>query len=636
MNIPKNVLVALNDLVAMPPARGQPTTSFNRFEYFASNGSWTGVIRVSSTDAWVVFPLVGINGTGPDVPIDALESCRDWLPNLALTQGFRESLPSHIPEQEWDFLYSESYVAQRSTNEFALCIRSHPCLLVAALLNDAGDPPNPISQDWKNQIDRIDPTCSFITPAETFTTEEGILLPFSDSIQSWAASISLTRQLTAVPDQAAIHDIRWPWQSTSPAPSDLAYPAIKSRVEPELPWTASIRTDSFSSKHGKLASQKRASSPRLTQHPLLMAITLATVLILASVAWTTFSKPTHEKLSSKPSRSSGTETSLQNSVDTLQQPSNPSELGSEVTESETIAGVQELSILPGISDFTQAPAESHESQTIDTLLSQLNPKQSGVYHLSSMTPATIIADALSVGSSSTLEEPATEMPADPSLANTGQLSDAILAASDAKSDESSINPNLDNEVDRPLEHTFRVDTASHKNQFSIGRRVQARAYICQLALSLSEGLVVEPSESIAIDGTNKASWKIAIEDEEPELMLVITSKPGSRWQLIANLGVRENSTSIPVLLGPNDAQNVNNRLVDYYRWLTNSIATLEIAKANLRTKSRVDYFGEIKKLEGQQRDVERAIQRWKAISKLSHSFYESNKISVKLILPANP
>ena len=188
-----------------------------------------------------------------------------------------------------------------------------------------------------------------------------------------------------------------------------------------------------------------------------------------------------------------------------------------------------------------------------------------------------------------------------------------------------------NQDGMPLEKILATDSFNKKELIFIGHRVQPKQCRCEVKLKLSKELVVEPTEQVSIAGVDKASWKIAMEDEEPELILEISSKPGSRWQISTAVGLRVTSASVPIMLSARDAQTVCNRLIDYHQWISNSIAALENAKANLRSKSRIDFFGEIKKLERQQRDVDKAIAQWKTIARLSHLFFDGNEVHLTFI-----
>jgi hypothetical protein len=114
------------------------------------------------------------------------------------------------------------------------------------------------------------------------------------------------------------------------------------------------------------------------------------------------------------------------------------------------------------------------------------------------------------------------------------------------------------------------------------------------------------------------------------LMLEIRSKPGNRWNHTILVGMRPSLNEPVVLIAPRDAQNVGNRLVQYIQWIDNSILTLQSAKANVRGRSPIDFFGEIKKLERQRREAEQAIERWKVVERLSHQFYTENQIQIRM------
>ena len=134
----------------------------------------------------------------------------------------------------------------------------------------------------------------------------------------------------------------------------------------------------------------------------------------------------------------------------------------------------------------------------------------------------------------------------------------------------------------------------------------------------------------------KASWRIAIEDEDPELVVEIWSKPGARWQVITTVGLRESPGVTPIWIGPREAQNVGNRLIDYRQWIINAIETLRIARSNTRGRSSIDFAGEIKNLERQEREAEKAINRWKVIARLSHFFFDSNEIRLQFTAIEKP
>jgi len=69
----------------------------------------------------------------------------------------------------------------------------------------------------------------------------------------------------------------------------------------------------------------------------------------------------------------------------------------------------------------------------------------------------------------------------------------------------------------------------------------------------------------------------------------------------------------------NEAQGIRSRSVG-------AILKLQTAKANLLDRSRIDFYGEIKKLEKQRREAEKAIEQWKVIERQSHFFMTTIKL----------
>lgn len=187
-----------------------------------------------------------------------------------------------------------------------------------------------------------------------------------------------------------------------------------------------------------------------------------------------------------------------------------------------------------------------------------------------------------------------------------------------------------------LERPLKFQAAKGRETVAVGAFVLTNACRCEIELKVSENVVIEPMEIVTIEGIGKASWKIAIEDEDPELIVEISSKPGARWQLVSCVWLREVRGAVPILIGPRQAQYVGNRLVAYHQWINASLETLRNARSNSRGRSNIDFPGEIKKLERQDREAEKAIERWKVIARLSHYFFDSNEIRIQFTAIEKP
>ncbi|MFY8202459.1 MAG: hypothetical protein ACOVLE_17425, partial [Pirellula staleyi] len=248
---------------------------------------------------------------------------------------------------------------------------------------------------------------------------------------------------------------------------------------------------------------------------------------------------------------------------------------------------QELTTLDGFSGKAAELSSATEADTLDSLLSQLQPTSSSKFNLGSMNASSIISDALKSGSvPNNVPNSDGSTPFGEKFAT---LEDNNIVEGDNKDDPSQVAKDVLNQGElnqvelnqegMPLEKILTTDSFNKKELIFIGHRVQPKQCRCEVKLKLSKELVVEPTEQVFIEGVDKASWKIAMEDEEPELILEISSKPGSRWQISTAVGLRVTSASVPIMLSPRDAQTVCNRLIDYHQWISKSIVALENAKA---------------------------------------------------------
>ena len=323
--------------------------------------------------------------------------------------------------------------------------------------------------------------------------------------------------------------------------------------------------------------------------------------------------------------------SKQSSKEPTTAPSNETTNQQELT-SEPDLKTPELTTFQSMDALTGPDQEFTGPDTADSLLAQLQPSQSNVFSLESLDSNKVISQALASTNPTVIEDADT-------IAVEPFLSDPLSILSDEKrnpiDEPSEITPAESDLTAAPdgsilIEQTVIIDSSQKKIATVIGKPVLPKQCHVEIELKLAKEFVVEPSEPVTIEGEGKAIWRIAIEDEEPELILEISSKPGSKWQSTFILGLRASVDSPPIRFAPRDAQTVGNRLVQYIQWIDSSIVTLQTAKANLRGRSRIDFYGEIKKLEKQRREAEKAIEQWKVIERLSHLFYDDNQVVVRL------
>ena len=616
MMVPEHVLLALNNLLSNDDTGSKaPPERFGRV-YSTVNGRSTCFIRSKDFVDWMAVPFSENRDSKTDGTLD-------WHQNSCLADEFRKSRKIGESSEIVEKLFGDTLVLQRDSNENVLCIPLERFQLVAALLHDYGQPPLIVTQDWMNQLNSMKLVNASAHPAETFVTEDGILVPISDSIQQWLDATSIALEPRRFRNSVQSDEVNWPWHAsqpqTEPTQTSTKQPnthQASTRLATEsLPWLAENNSP-INSLMGPVAVRNKRSKRTYSSQRVMIAIATIGVLLLGSTVWL-FSGSS----SKREANSNGTNTSKK---------SNP-----KATESSVIQSVENLSLnnattddqelmtIDDITDMAKGASSNLESETVDTLLAKLQPTELNSFRLSSgvFNPSSIISDALSGVRNTTSNDTSAEDTNDPDRDDNDPIPIENNAAPDGT---------------LSFEKTISIDASPKKETIVIGSRVSPKLSRCVIELRVSKNLVVEPTGPVTLEGIDKATWKIAIEDEEPELIVEISSKPGTRWQLNAVVGLRETSTASPVIFAPRDAQNVGNRLVDYNQWINNSIAVLQNAKANQTSRSRIDFYGEIKKLERQQRELEKAIGQWKIIAKLSHLFYDDNELQAKLTIGDPP
>ncbi len=625
---PDHVLHALSDLLSKNQSTSPPSPDIFRSIFETGNGRWSCLIRAPNSVDWFVRPLLqNQESLRVNSQTRAAESS-NWVEIQALAN---ESLDLPIDGESPAFpplrdLLSQSCIVQRGPDESILCVRCESLLLVAGLLQEAGPPPNPVVQDWKKQLASMNRISSSLSPAETFVTEDGELVPLPESIGKWSTAHFHAEHSPSLAAHWEMKRSRWPW-STSPA-------SLTQRTEDAatqgVAWLNSPDTI-----HVPAVSQQRNPKKRKASQHAIIGTAVAGTLGFGTLVWMSGIASQLGEADRSAMTAKEFEIAKDLIIDTV--------TSSTVESPELSSDDQEITTLDGFSGKAEELSPATETDTLESLLSQLQPTSSSKFNLGSMNASSIISDALKSGSvPNNVPNSDSSTPFGiPFGEKIATLDDNNIVEGDHEDDPSQVakdvlnqgelNQDVLNQEGMPLEKILTTDSFNKKEIIFIGHRVQPKLCRCEVKLKLSKELVVEPTEQIFIEGVGKASWKIAMEDEEPELILEISSKPGSRWQISTAVGLRVTSASEPIMLSPRDAQTVCNRLIDYHQWISNSIVALENAKANERSKSRIDFYGEIKKLERQQRDVDKAIAQWKTIARLSHLFFDGNEVHLTFI-----
>lgn len=545
---------------------------------------------------------------------NAQNNSLNWDNDADLTQDLRTHLASALAtesiDQDLSELVCRSLVvfkrSRRNIHEVAVACLMEGFNLVASMLNKAGPPPAVVIKDWQNQLYAFSFSSKnkHAPTACTFVDANGVLIPLFFAMQTWAERHSMVPSIWSPTEDTSSHRIAWPWVA---------------RISPTA--TPLVSIDSFKRK------PSRPSRPPRIALLALSAIAILGIGTMVAVFSSSKAKPPQPReLAASPEQT--------NHVQPQDRPPEPS-LQTDLAPLPATES-PELTTIEGIDAITSPNQELPSTEAADSLLAQLQPNRSSDFSLATLDSKAVISDALGLSNKKSYDPPRS-INGDAPLVDSPPGSLPLL--SDDKQSpteepvevtpaEKDVSTSLDGTLS--IDQTFVVDTSRKKMATVVGKSVLPKQCRTEIEIKLAKDFVVEPSQSVTIEGEGEAIWRIALEDEEPELVLVISSKPGGKWQTAFALGLRMDAQSPPMLFAPRDAQTVGNRLMQFIQWIDTAIVQLEAAKAASRGRSPIDYYGEIKKLNKERRVAEKAIDQWKVIERLSHLFFDDNQVAMKL------
>ena len=596
--IPEQLLLALTKLLSGIAPQDQNGQSLQRTCFRIAESDWCCFLEQTGYDPWFFRPFSPVycnsavifdDFDAVDLPWSINQQLSEQVQNLVHVMG---QCRFDVPSDDICVIYRESFGN-------VLGVRCKNLKLVATTLIAWGKPPESVIRDWQNQLDSLKEQPTRPSTAETLVTEDGLLIPLTDLLNQIDVRVRAKFEGRTdfgnppIRQAASFFCLAPDWPDrTTPLESDCGFSfAVLKSDQNEL-----VRT----------LPRKRKSNLKM----LSIGSATAIISILALTFW----------LLSPVTRSP--EGLVATSVDpkALATSPNLSDEATAINDSKEVE-LQELVIA---TDINRSISESLQTDlTVEALIAQLRPSNERSPTLDNLSLTSIISEALSPTGK------------DLTTISTDEIAGSEIEVAEA-SDTKALDTVLSERGTVSLERPLRIQTAITKETVTIGKPVLVKECRCEIELKLTEKLVVEPSERVTIEGASKASWKIAIEDEEPELVFEIASKPGSKWQLIAAVGLREGSGTIPMLFGPREAQIVGNRLIDYRQQISSTIETLRTLRSNSRGRSNFDFPGEIKKLERLEKEAEKAIDRWKVIARLSHFFFDGNEVQIQFIAVAKP
>ncbi|HUP81485.1 MAG TPA: hypothetical protein VM260_23240 [Pirellula sp.] len=595
--IPDRLLLALTELLSGNAAQDQNGQSLKCSCFKITESNWCCFLEQTGNDPWFFCPFDHIDCDSAVILDDFDAVDMPWSINRQLSEQVQDLVRAmgysrlDLPSNEICVIYCKSFGN-------VLGVRCNNLKLVATTLLTWGKPPVSVILDWQNQLDSLKEQPTRPSTAETLVTEDGLLIPLTELLNQIDGKVRAKFEgRTAfgnppIREAASLFRLAPGWPDrTTPMVSDYGFSlAVLKCDQNELAGTL---------------PRKRKSHVKM--------------LCIGSVAAIIFIPALTIRLLSPL-------TSLEELVATSSDPKalTPTpDLSDEATAINDPKEV-ELQELVITTDVNRSISESLQPDlTIEALLAQLRPSNERSSTLDNLSLSSIISETLSPTGKVLPTIPTDELAVNEiEVAGASETKDLVTVLSERGT--------------ILLERPLRIRSAITKETVTIGKPVLVKECRCEIELKLTEKLVVEPTEKVTIEGASKASWKIAIEDEEPELVFEIASKPGSKWQLTAAVGLRERSGTIPIWLGPREAQFVGSRLIDYRQQIRSAIETLRKLRSHSRGGSNFDFPGEIKKLERHEKEAEKAIDRWKVIARLSHFFFDGNEVQIQFTAIGKP
>ncbi|XZE18121.1 hypothetical protein SH449x_003405 [Pirellulaceae bacterium SH449] len=547
----------------------------------------------------------------------------------------------------------------------ALAARHPASQPLVALLKRGGTPPESIQRDWRKQLAKFGANPPNI--CRVLCQPDGLLavIPEWEPAVLKSSSKSPGKLGPGVDAKiiaerfASWTNVTWPWQQTNkkmeqptpkaspstPAKQDreqgsmhnpVIKPVLDTRKGTTRPQTikpAAAETTSKSQSIKPQSKRDRVSSKRepVSQRRLLVTGAIAGSIVLASViAWASWpSGKNNPQVSSKP---------------VAEEPLEP-EKGAESAAAESDEDSMET--LEVSSDLELAELSSSDSfASLDSLTSGLDSfaalegKLESVVKLDELDTSNIIARSLQ-------PKPGEAAPSEADSTPMAQASELGLAMSDELEGETATAGEGDktdeNIVDDGIAPTEfrrkdRLTAASKRERVNFGFNVPPKEAGWSVQLDVDEpfpkSFVFAPDDVTSMVGPGKASWVLGLEDEEPELIVEMTVKPGRRWELLWQVGYRETRAAPARLIGPDDARRVLSQLVSAKSFVGRMLLQNQAAR-DARLRGPIDLTEQRRQLERQDREIEQAINRWKTIDEISGIVFRQTQISFDAVPGTN-
>lgn len=189
-------------------------------------------------------------------------------------------------------------------------------------------------------------------------------------------------------------------------------------------------------------------------------------------------------------------------------------------------------------------------------------------------------------------------------------------------------------VSEGIQRSFVIRGGVEQHRIGTGTTVVASRATCQASLLLEElsdqGVTLTPAEPCSLAGNSTQQWVFALEDESPELVIELVSQPARRWELWIKTGVREHRTAPIFPLHQEQASRSVEYLANVLKWSRTERERLQITIDSGHTRGPDSPWQRRRNLQKLEKELERSLDAWKVIERLSLLFLDHAKLEIVL------
>ncbi|MFZ4082573.1 MAG: hypothetical protein ACOYKN_15180 [Pirellula sp.] len=179
-----------------------------------------------------------------------------------------------------------------------------------------------------------------------------------------------------------------------------------------------------------------------------------------------------------------------------------------------------------------------------------------------------------------------------------------------------------------------VSQSFQKKEFRVGRGFSTKKAKGIFTLNLDKGLEdklhINGALAQELVGESTGQWRISMDDLEAELVLLVQSKPASRWQVAYSVQIPSQAGGPRLPLEPKDPEMVLRRLGQYDVWLRSTVDQWRFSAPGTAGAGQASSAQTARMYAARKKETERAITRWRQIEQLAVVVFDSVSIQVDL------